>query len=214
MTDKRSALVDKIANIVSDYYDEDAAGRWRKCAQHIADSLTGQAANDLADRLEAHARNADYSSSSFICFEAAAALRARDAAATPSEPDVEAIARDMVPYVGAISVVCGEVASYYSGFNLSEFARRLLDSTHAAQQPPVWSIREALDGVLAWTGATRIGITDPEERMAFEDDLKIAQKISAALALTSTNHGAPSDAQFAADMADDAEMSSTDRGGK
>jgi hypothetical protein len=37
-------MVDKIANIVSDYYDEDAAGRWRKCAQHIADSLTDEAA--------------------------------------------------------------------------------------------------------------------------------------------------------------------------
>jgi hypothetical protein len=42
--DSTTAMVDKIANIVSDYYDEDAAGRWRKCAQHIADSLTDEAA--------------------------------------------------------------------------------------------------------------------------------------------------------------------------
>jgi hypothetical protein len=39
-----TAMVDKIANIVSDYYDEDADGRWLKCAQHIADSLTDGAA--------------------------------------------------------------------------------------------------------------------------------------------------------------------------
>jgi hypothetical protein len=39
-----TALVDKIANIVSDYYDEDDAGRWLKCARHIADSLTDEAA--------------------------------------------------------------------------------------------------------------------------------------------------------------------------
>jgi hypothetical protein len=42
-----TAMVDKIANIVSDYYDEDADGRWLKCAQHIADSLTDEAATPL-----------------------------------------------------------------------------------------------------------------------------------------------------------------------
>lgn len=32
--------VDLIANIISDYYDEDAAGRWRKCAEHVVSALT------------------------------------------------------------------------------------------------------------------------------------------------------------------------------
>jgi hypothetical protein len=56
-----------------------------------------------------------------------------------------------------------------------------------APTPAVHDIREALDGLLAWTGATRFGISDAEERMAFEDDLKIAQKLSASLADTSTD---------------------------
>lgn len=37
-----SRMVDIIANIISDYYDEDAGGRWRKCAEHIASSLFSQ----------------------------------------------------------------------------------------------------------------------------------------------------------------------------
>jgi hypothetical protein len=49
------------------------------------------------------------------------------------EVDVEAIAREIAPYTGAISVVCGEVATYYAGFNLSEFARRIL-STNPGEQ--------------------------------------------------------------------------------
>lgn len=64
-----------------------------------------------------------------------------------SEPDVEAIARSIAPYTGAIAIVCGEVASYYSGFNLSEFARRLLASRPAAQgvqEPSADEIYEAL----------------------------------------------------------------------
>jgi hypothetical protein len=32
--------VDKIANVISDYYDEDAEGRWRKCAEHVASMLS------------------------------------------------------------------------------------------------------------------------------------------------------------------------------
>lgn len=31
---------DKIADIISDYYDEDDEGRWRKCAEHIASTVT------------------------------------------------------------------------------------------------------------------------------------------------------------------------------
>lgn len=34
--------VEQIAGIVSDYYDEDASGRWRKCAEHIASTLSSQ----------------------------------------------------------------------------------------------------------------------------------------------------------------------------
>ena len=45
------ALVDQIAHIVSDYYDEDIEGRWRECAEHIAHSI--QAVMEAADRIEA-----------------------------------------------------------------------------------------------------------------------------------------------------------------
>ncbi len=44
--------VETIANIVSDYYDEDPAGRWLKCAQHIVAALrTGGAAQSSTDTL-------------------------------------------------------------------------------------------------------------------------------------------------------------------
>jgi len=64
-----------------------------------------------------------------------------------SMPEVEKIAREIVPHTGAISVICGEVAVHYSGFNLSEFARRLRATPTPADGE---ALREAIKSALDW----------------------------------------------------------------
>jgi hypothetical protein len=61
-------------------------------------------------------------------------------------------------------------------FQQSEF---LQGAIAHAMAPSSGEVREALEGLLAWTGATREGITDPEERCAFEDDLAVAKRVLA-----------------------------------
>lgn len=66
-----------------------------------------------------------------------------------------------------------------------KYADEIVEALRAPAEPSPdgrAEVVDALDGLLAWVGATRLGITDASERMAFEDDFSIARKVSAAIA--------------------------------
>lgn len=77
----------------------------------------------------------------------------------------------------------GEVRHMYDSQNGDHYVVDAAGNAYEPARSSAGTAIDALDGLLAWTGATRLGITDAAERMAFEDDLKIAQNYRASLTL-------------------------------